>query len=121
MPTLRAALCIVTAQLLLSSCSVPIKDEQFCSPVPGNLGAVCDNFLTSNQLILDDPGWQALQASWRAKGQSTECTTSQTLGDIKDELEKLCSKTPCSYPVQKQLDIFLKGLDKIQALGQGGN
>lgn len=118
MPMLRAALCIVTAQLLLSSCAVPIKDEQFCSPLPGNLGATCDNFLTSNQIILDETGWQALQSSWLAQGQATECTTSQTLGDIKDELEKLCSRTACSYPVQQQVELFLKGLEKIESLGK---
>lgn len=105
---------VVLPLIILSSCAVQIKDEQFCAPVPGNFGAVCDNFLTANQLILDEAEWLALQAQWQAAGQSTECTSSQTLGDIKIELEKLCSKTPCSYPVKQAI----AGLRKILAMGQ---
>lgn len=100
---------------LLSGCGgVQIHDEQFCSPVPGGLGAVCDNFLTSNQLILDQAAWEAMQASW----DGVECTSSKTLGDIKTELEQLCSKTPCTYPQKQQLKLALKHIDKIMALSQ---
>lgn len=100
--------------LLVSACAVPIHDEQFCSPVPGGNGAVCDNFLISNQLILTELEWQALQAKWIAAGQAVECTQSQTLGDIKGEIEKLCSMTACNYAVKTKI---LKGLTKIQNLG----
>lgn len=118
MPTPRVLLSTITAQLLLqaSSCAVVIKDAQFCSPLPGNLGAVCDNFLTSNQLILDAGEWTALQASWASLGQATECTTSQTVGDLKSELEKLCSDTSCDYPDAQKV---FKGLKKIENLGKG--
>lgn len=104
---------ILTAQLHLSSCAVKIHDETFCSPVPGYGGAVCDNFLTSNQVILDQLQWEELQASWIGAGQSVECTSSQTVADIKGELEKLCSKTPCTYAMK----IAIKGLKKILSLG----
>lgn len=106
---------MTTAALLLSSCGhVPIKDEEFCSPIPDNLGATCDNFLTANQQILDEDQWLALQANWQKAGNATECTTSGTVGDIKAELEKLCSVAPCDYAVKAQL---LRGLEKIRTLG----
>lgn len=101
--------------LCLTDCAVQIQDEQFCSPVPGHFGAVCDNFLTANQIILTEDQWIALQASWNAQGEAVECTRSNTLGDIKKEIERLCSLAPCSYPVKKKI---LEGLNKIQALGK---
>ena len=83
--------------LLLSSCSVNIEDAQFCSPLPGSLGAVCDNFLTSNPITLDETQWVAQQELWISQGVALECTTSKTLGDFKGEIEKLCSKVNCTY------------------------
>ena len=105
------------AALLLNSCAVQIHDETFCSPIPGNLGAVCDNFLTPNQQILTEDGWVELQATWAAQGEATECTQSGTLGDIKEEIEKLCTIAKCNYPTKKAL---LDGLNKIQNLGKNG-
>lgn len=101
--------------LSLSCCAVQIKDNQFCSPIPGALGAVCDNFLTKNQLILTEAQWQALQAQWIADGNAVECTTSGSLGDLKEEIEKLCSKTSCTYEEQlavKELKKILKRMKK---------
>lgn len=117
MQKLKALWFTMMGALLLAAngCAVPIHDEQFCSPVPGNLGAVCDNFLTSNQLILTEAEWVALQAQWQASGQATECTTSQTVGDIKAEIEKLCSVYPCDTPTQT---LLIRGLKKIQRLGK---
>ena len=99
---------------LLFSCSIPIHDEQFCSPIPGGLGAVCDNFLTSNQLILSQDQWNALQNKWIASGQAVECTTSKTVGDIKAEIEELCSRVSCDDLTQTAI---LNGLNKIKKLG----
>ncbi len=104
--------------LLFSGCAVQIQDYQFCSPIPGNLGAVCDNFLTSNQVILDEAAWLALQASWNAQGQAVECTQSGTLGSLKSELEKLCSETPCDYPTQQAVAKVTAALEKIETLGK---
>lgn len=115
-PTPIVLLFILTALLVLvSGCAVHVKDMQFCSPIPGNLGAVCDNFLSSNQLILDQAGWAALQAKWALAGNAVECTTSQTLGDIKSEIEKLCSVARCDYRIQQKV---IQGLNKLQALGK---
>lgn len=107
----RALWFIVTVLLLLSSCNtVKIHDEQFCSPLPNSLGAVCDNFLEQNQLILTEPEWEALQVSW----QITECTSAQTLKDIKVEVEEMCSLTHCDEQIKTKL---LNGLVRIQLLG----
>lgn len=96
---------------LSSSCSVQIKDEQWCAPIPGDMGAVCDNFLTSNQKLLVEQEWLDLQASWVAQGEVTECTSSQTLGDVKAELEKLCSATKCDYQTQQAVSGVKKLLE----------
>lgn len=105
---------------LLNGCAVNIADEQFCSPIPGNMGAVCDQFLVSNQLILTEAEWLNLQATWQAAGNATECTSSSTLGDIKTELEQLCSKTPCTYAQAQQIKTAVHNIERIISLGQNG-
>ena len=111
---LKKHLLLMTVLPFLSSCAVQINDEQFCSPIPGGNGAICDNFLTSNQMILSEADWQALQASWINSGNAVECTTSKTVGDIKKELEQLCSVAKCDDVAQKKI---VDGLNKIQSLG----
>lgn len=113
MPMLKALLLTTTG--LAASCAVPISDEQFCAPIPGNRGAACDNFLTSRQLILTQAEWVSLQSEWQSQGLAIECTTSQTVGDIKREIEKLCSLTNCDYEIQTKI---IQGLNKIQSLGK---
>lgn len=105
----------MTAAFTLSSCAVKINDYEFCSPLPNSLGAVCDNFLTANQKILSEEEWQAKQADWIAAGEAVECTQSKTIGDIKGEIEKLCSVSRCHYETKRAI---IDGLSKIQALGK---
>lgn len=104
--------------LTASGCAIQIHDFQYCSPIPGAIGAVCDNFLTDNQLILDEAQWLALQAQWMAQGQSVECTTSQTVGDLKAEIEKLCSVTRCTYKTRQQVRQIVSRLRKIETTGE---
>lgn len=120
MRTHKALLSIVMALATLASsgCAIPIHDFQYCSPVPGGLGAVCDNFLTDNQLILDQAQWLALQNQWMAAGQAVECTQSKTVGDLKAEIEKLCSVTRCSYKVQQKVNALISSLEKIETTGK---
>ena len=99
MKTLSPILFIPTVLLILSSCAVQIHDAQFCSPIPGSLGAACDNFLTNQPLFLTEQQWLQWQASVNAKGDAVECTSSTTFGDIKDEIEKFCSHNDCNWPV----------------------
>lgn len=93
-----------------------IDDEQFCSPIPGALGAVCDNFLTSDQQIKTQEEWLALQAQWNASGLAVECMSSQAVGDLKREVEELCSQTQCDENTKQ---IIVSGLAKIEKLGKG--
>jgi hypothetical protein len=117
MPMLSRLLLTIMGALLLSNCAVKINDEQFCSPLPGNLGATCDNFLSSNQQILSQDQWIDRQNQWIASGQAVECTTSQTVGDIKAEIEKLCSVASCDESTKNAI---VNGLIKIQNLGKSG-
>jgi hypothetical protein len=117
MQTPRASFYLLLA-LLSISCTVSIKDETFCALVPGNNGAICDNFLTANQQILDEAQWQALQMTWQNQGQATECTQSDTVGDIKAEIEKLCALAPCTYEIKKAQKKILKVLSKMQRTAQ---
>lgn len=112
---LKVLLSTTTALLLINGCAIRVVDEQICSPIPGDLGAVCDNFLTSNQQILTQDAWVNLQATWASQGYATECTTSQTIGDIKEEIEKLCSVAKCDYDTKQKI---VTGLKKIEKLGK---
>lgn len=115
MPTALSFILMVVLPLLASSCAVPIKDDTFCARIPGGgLGAVCDNFLTANQRILDEQQWQLLQASWEAHGDSVECTTSSAVAALKAEIEKLCSVSTCTYEVQSLVQNFFSKLNSIQ-------
>jgi len=101
--------------LLCSSCAVPIRDQMFCAEIPGGLGAVCDGFLTSNQEILNQAQWDARKALWIHDGNAVECTTSNSVGNLKAEIEELCSKTACDYATLKSA--IDNALDKIQDVG----
>lgn len=111
MLTRKALWPMIMALPLLSSCAVPIHDETFCALVPENEGAVCDNFLTSNRQVLTEAEWLSLQATWNGQGSAVECTTSQALGNLKEEVEKLCSEYPCDSETKKKI---LNGLEKME-------
>jgi hypothetical protein len=97
--------------LALVSCAAPspqtpvnIEDWLFCAPFRVTPGAVCDSFLTANQHILDGPGWEAVQDAWMSQGAATVCTSSDILVKVKQEIEKLCSMTPCTYQQAQVID-----------------
>lgn len=104
----------MAALLLNSSCAVHISDFQACSPLPGNFGAVCDNFITINPQTLNEKEWNDLQNTWMNDGNAIECMTSSSISNIKKEIEKLCSLSKCDYETQQAIT---KGLEKIQSLG----
>ena len=98
-------LSISTALALQSSCAVPIKDEQFCADM-GSQGAACDNLLTSNPIIIPQPAWDSMR-------EGMFCESNQAVGDIKAEIESLCSKTPCSYQVKEALHSIQKKMKEM--------
>ena len=85
--------------LLAPSCAVPVYDVEFCSPIPGGSGAVCDHFLSGDESLLTGEDWDALQANWAAEGMSTECVSSGGLGRLKTSLEQLCAAGRCHFQV----------------------
>ena len=117
----------LTALLLLTlnGCATEVKNFQACGTIPGiptaedpfpaPLGATCDDFLTSQPETLDRAGWFNRQASWNAAGYAVECMTSDTIGNIKAEIEKLCSRTPCDEDTKNAIS---DGLTRIQHLGK---
>ena len=102
--------------LALSSCSVMIHDFTACSPLPGGLGATCDNFLTSNQRILDQIQWEAQQKAWGAM----DCMGSIDVANLKTEIEKLCSKETCTQEEKKAREALNDGLERIQSISTKG-
>lgn len=100
--------------LTLEGCGTTIHDHTFCSPIPGNLGAACDNFLTHKPVTLNQTDWEALQASWMAKGWAIEVTESDAVGNLKLEIEQLCSKTTCDEDTSNTVQALVQTLSRMQ-------
>lgn len=97
--------------LLVLSCAVPIKNQRWFGDVgPG--GAVWFETLTSAHGQIDKPTWDQMRIGMA-------CTTTDTLAEIKSEIEKLCSSAPCDYEkVQSVLGKFQQNLDSIKEVTQ---
>ena len=117
---LSPLLLILTAQLSLSNCASfitiaeDVPDSTWCHPFKNaqgvDLGASCDNFLTSNPQTYNQADWLALQASWGI----TECTTSSTMIALKVFVEDTCSQVTCDQATKQA---FLERLQRIGKLG----
>lgn len=116
---LRALLTTTTVLLSLSSCGTTVSDIQTCDVVPGNHGAVCDWFLTSNPETLTEDQWTARQALWNVQGDAVSCTRSSSQGAVKKEIEDLCSNMPwyarCGYQAKKKLADGFQRMDDLSA------
>jgi hypothetical protein len=101
----------------LSSCesSVQIPDFQFCAPIPGDIGASCNTFMSGNKQILTQQEWIDLQAQWLSNGQVQEVTISSSVGALKAAVEKLCSEQSCE---QSAKILLLNGLSRMELLGK---
>ncbi len=86
-----------------------------CSPIPGGLGADCDDFFNSNPQSLNEDQWLQQIIVWQNDGQALECTTSGAVANIKAEVEKLCSASPCDQNTTQARQVILNGLNR--ALG----
>ncbi len=113
MPT-RLLFMMMAVLLLLPSCTVQIKNFQSCSPYPDASGATCDDFLDSNQQNLTELQW----SDWQVQNAPIDCVTSSVIGDLKAEIEKLCSLTPCSKETKEAVDLAIKGLDRMIEAGR---
>jgi len=115
------------AALILNSCgSIPIPEDvqntQWCHPFKNaqgmDIGASCDNLLTSNPQLLDAAGWTQLQAVWLANGGIPECTASTSMTGLKVFIENVCSQYPCDYATEQKI---ISSLKKIEKLGKQEN
>lgn len=119
MRTLILLLFVTMGTLLLTDCQkVKVKDFQACSPFPPNLGggATCDWLLHKEQLNLDSAQWDAKLASWGP----IEIIQATSFGDLKGEIEKLCSLVKCEQDQEAaaQEKKILAGLKKLQQMAQ---
>lgn len=102
---------ITTATLTLSGCtSVKIKDFPVCADI-GTQGATCDNFLTSNPKVIPQPVWDDVRF-----GQL--CIKSDDFGELKREIEQLCSsrRDLCDYETEQAIHAFFQRMDRLAGL-----
>jgi hypothetical protein len=103
-------LAVTTAALLLSSCAVPISDFQYCVDL-GPEGAACNNFLTQAPLTVPEPQWDQVR-------EGEFCINASAYGNIKRELEDLCSKTECTYAQKQQVNKAISLIDRMLSRGK---
>lgn len=92
---------------LLSGCAVQIKNERWYGDL-GNQGAIYFETLTNVTGSVDKAIWDALRVGMA-------CTSTDTLAEIKKEIEELCSSTACDYEkVQAILGKFQANIERLK-------
>lgn len=107
----------MAALTLLCSCNeVDVNDFQGCSPIPEpnptDFGAMCDNFLIKNQLLLTKAQWSDTQKLWIKEAAGVSCVPTTAIANLKKEVEKLCSVANCNHVLKA---LVIAGLDRLQA------
>lgn len=98
---------ITMAALILSGCSVNIRDHEICGDM-GASGAACFHTLTSDSRELD-------KATWDTYRVGKLCEDADAFADWKAAMEKLCSQTgDCTYEQKQQMDIFFSRVETFQ-------
>jgi hypothetical protein len=97
----------LTAALLLSGCSqVEIKNQRWYGDL-GPKGAVYFETLTTATGTVDKASWDTMRVGMA-------CITTDTLAEVKKEIEELCSATPCDYEkVSQALGKFQARIDRF--------
>lgn len=108
------ALCLGTVLLLLSSCgSVQVKDAEVCTPL-GIFGAHCKHTLTTQSRDLTTEEWASMSFGQVCTADPQD-KLGQTFSDIKETIEKLCSKCNCcTYESKKKIDEALSKIQRLQ-------
>jgi hypothetical protein len=92
---------------LLSGCTqVPIKDEIVYGN-KGMLGSIEFHTLTTETREVTFQEWMQI-----IRDNPLVCTSVTAFGDVKTELEQLCSVTPCSPDVASAIEQFSQNLTK---------
>lgn len=93
--------------LLSAGCAVQIKNERWYGDL-GPKGAVWFETLSDKSGQIDKEAWDQIRVGMA-------CTATDTLAEIKKEIEELCSSTACNYEkVEKVLGKFQRRLEAIQ-------
>lgn len=93
---------------LLSSCArVTINDEEGCADI-GSQGATCAHLLSPATRDIPQPEWDDIRFGY-------VCFSPASVGDFKEEIEKLCSVCDCcDYPESLQVKNFFKKMERRQ-------
>lgn len=90
--------------LLLTSCTVPIKNSEFCADA-GRLGATCFHLLSDEQR--DIP-----KAKWDDDRFGMVCEKPTVFADWKSIIETFCQNTgKCTYAQQEAVNNLMKRVD----------
>lgn len=93
--------------LLLSSCAIPIQEENFYTD-KGPDGAVETHFFSTDEVDIGKTAWDEMR-------EGMTCMSGQAIADIKLEIEELCSKTSCN---EQTLTQALAAVARVQSLGE---
>lgn len=111
--TLLIVLFALTVLITLTSCSVEIKDHEFCVN-KGVLGAHCGHTLTEETRDIGPAEWAELSFGQICTADPPE-KFGETFGDIKATIEKLCSKCNCcTYKIKEKLEKFFTQTRSMQ-------
>lgn len=93
--------------LMLNGCAVQIKNERWYGDL-GPRGAIYFETLSNATGSVSKAEWDAMRVGMA-------CTTTDTLAEIKKEIEELCSSTACDYEkVSRVLGKFQANLETIK-------
>jgi hypothetical protein len=98
---------LLMAAGLLSSCAVPILEEDFYTD-KGPDGAVETHFFSTDVTDIGKSAWDSMR-------EGMTCESGQAISDIKGEIEKLCTKTKCSEETTKALKETVRALRLAEA------
>jgi hypothetical protein len=99
--------------MALSACGhVVIKDSEWCGAKPNAQGAACFHTMTTDQRELSE----VELLGWLMDAQDPKvCTSSQTLADLKANIEVLCHDSRlCDYETKKKVQAFFKRMESQQ-------
>lgn len=94
--------------LLQSSCTVAIKDNEFCAD-EGAIGSSCFH-------MLSDSSRDLLKPAWDHERFGMICETTDVFTNLKSAIEALCQNSgQCSYEQKQQMINFFSKIDKLKA------
>lgn len=81
--------------LAICSCAVEVKEETFYTDA-GDNGAIISHFYSSDSSVMGKAAWDSVR-------EGMTCMGPQAIGDIKSEIEDLCSKQSCDEATQGRI------------------